>query len=189
MRFLLLNICVMFVMLGSAATPRDAGATETASASSSPLRSTESGGADSGGAEAERLKDTAASGPAMRFVTVQVRIDPKGHPLAAYQFELMTEPSGAHIVGLEGGESSVFAKPPYYDPKALQDGERIIVAAFSTDDAEALPNHETRVATLHMMLPQGEEPHFEVKLQAMADHEGNHIPATITTEMKGHEDE
>src|SRR5687768_5906106 len=77
--------------------------------------------------------DEAAPPPAASpFRFVDVFIDPQGKPLAAYQFELVA-PKGVQLVGIEGGEHKAFADPPpYYDPKALQEGERIVVSAFDT---------------------------------------------------------
>ena len=67
-----------------------------------------------------------------RFVTMDLIIDPKGEPLAAYQVEI-TAPAGVKFVGIEGGQHPEFRKTPFYDPKAMQ-SERLIVAAFSEED-------------------------------------------------------
>src|SRR4051812_33346694 len=59
------------------------------------------------------------AGPS-RFTAVDLFIDPKGQPLAAYQLEFAAETSQISLVGIEAGESGPFAKrPPYYDPAAL----------------------------------------------------------------------
>src|SRR5258708_5660502 len=70
--------------------------------------------------------------PRSPFAYVDVFIDPHGTPLAAYQFELRATAGDVKLVGIEGGEHAAFAKPPYYDPKALLN-DRIVIAAFNTD--------------------------------------------------------
>lgn len=80
---------------------------------------------------------------APRFAAYDVVIDTAGRPLAAYQFEIMTN---AQIVGVEGGEVP-FTEAPHYDPAALQGG-RIIIAAFTLDDR--LPAGRVRVARVHL---------------------------------------
>lgn len=87
----------------------------------------------------------AAAMPAERggFIALDVYIDAGDRGLAAYQFELVCD---AKIVGLEGGDG-LFAPPPYHDPAALQGG-RIVVAAFTADDAP--PTGRVRVARLHL---------------------------------------
>src|SRR6267142_3694254 len=69
-----------------------------------------------------------------RFRAVDIFIDPKGAPLAAWQIEFAATNGVAKIVGIEGGEAEPFRNPPFYDPKAMQ-GERVIIAAFSTEAA------------------------------------------------------
>ena len=95
----------------------------------------------------------------MRFVAMDLVIDPQGEPLAAYQVEIKAS-ANAKIVGVEGGEHPEFRKAPYYDPKGIQH-ERLIVAAFSTADASKLPNRPTRVLTVHL------ECEGELKLQTI----------------------
>ena len=55
--------------------------------------------------------------------------------LAAYQIEFSVTNILTKIVGIEGGQHPAFREPPFYDPKAMQQ-ERVIIAAFSTDNAE-----------------------------------------------------
>ena len=122
---------------------------------------------------------------AVRFRTVDVYIDSKKQPLAAYQIELSVtnSASAAKIVGVEGGESAAFANPPFYDPQAMQH-ERVIVAAFSTNAVSQLPKGKTRVATIHLQTSRTAEPEFEVKLQAAGDTNGNPIPAAVSVEER-----
>jgi hypothetical protein len=115
---------------------------------------------------------------AMRFVPVHVYLDVGSEQLAAYQFELDATTTGATIVGLEGGDHAAFADPPSYDPEALQAG-RIIVAAFSLD--EDLPTGRTRIATLHLMAPEGELD-LPFMLTVAADAAGMRIDADLTYE-------
>ena len=75
---------------------------------------------------------------ALRFRTVDIYVDSKQQSVAAYQLEWTTPGGDAKIVGIEGGENPAFKEPPYYDPKAIQH-ERVILAAFSTANVEALP--------------------------------------------------
>ncbi len=119
--------------------------------------------------------DEAAQG--VRFAWVDVFIDPGDVPLAAYQFELAAETGAFQIVGVEGGEHPAFAEPPYYDPAALAD-DRIIIAAFSTDDD--LPAGPMRVARIHVQIVGADTPDYVVKLTVAATADGTEIPATAT---------
>jgi len=111
-----------------------------------------------------------------RFRAVDIYLDSKGAPLAAYQLEFSVTNSYARIVGIEGGESAAFRQPPFYDPKAIQH-ERVIIGAFSTTGATDLPHGKTRVATIHLESPNGEELKGELKLHLAADPEGSKISA------------
>ena len=51
-----------------------------------------------------------------RFVAMDLIIDPKGEPLAAYQVEI-TAPAGIKIVGVEGGQHPEFRKARTANPK------------------------------------------------------------------------
>jgi len=115
----------------------------------------------------------------MGFVPVDVYVDCGTKRLGAYQVEVVAQE--ATIVGLEGGESKAFGEAPYYDPAALQ-GNRIIVAAFSTQ--EDLPTGMTRVARLHMMVNggglAGGMPQMTQTLVVATDGQGRTVDAKLT---------
>jgi hypothetical protein len=113
----------------------------------------------------------------LRFEAVDVWIDSGDIPLAAYQVEIRAAGGRASIVGIEGGDHAALADPPHYDPRALHEGqinERIVIAAFSTDDA--LPRGRTRVARLHLAV-QGETK-YQITLQAAGNRDGLRIEAS-----------
>ena len=110
-----------------------------------------------------------------RFCAVDIFIDSKSAPLAAWQIEFTATNGVARIVGIEGGDAEVFHNPPFYDPKAMQH-DRVIIAAFSTEPVAKLPVGRTRVATIHLQIIGSPEASFELKLQAAADPTGNRIP-------------
>jgi hypothetical protein len=112
--------------------------------------------------------------PTVAFRAVDIFVDSKDKPLAAYQLEFAVTNGVAKIVGIEGGRHPAFAEPPFYDPKAMQQ-ERVIIAAFSTEPAEKLPTGKTRVTTIHVQTSGTTAPQFELKLQAAADASGNRI--------------
>jgi len=114
---------------------------------------------------------------------VDIYLDAKGTPLAAYQLEFTVTNVVTKIVGIEGGDHPAFHDPPLYDPKAIQH-ERVILAAFSTKAAEKLPGGKTRVATIHLQMFGDAEPKFELKLQAAADSEGRKITAVANCEER-----
>ena len=105
---------------------------------------------------------------------MDVFVDSKDKPLAAYQLEFNATSGDVKIVGIEGGEHAAFAEAPFYDPKAMQH-ERVILAAFSI--TEKLPRGRTRVATIHIQVSGTTDPRFELKLQIAADASGNEFPA------------
>ncbi len=115
---------------------------------------------------------------APRFTAVNVFIDAQASPLAAWQVEL-ADGRGVQIVGVEGGEHAAFAKPPYYDPKALSDN-RIVLAAFTT--SKDVPSGKTRVARLHLRVEGAAEPRFEVRSSLAAAADGKEVTATVTLE-------
>ena len=120
----------------------------------------------------------------VQFRAVDVFVDTQTAPLAAYQIEFTVASGNAKIVGIEGGEHEAFAEPPFYDPEAMQH-ERVIIAAFSTDVPEQLPNGRTRVATIHLRVSAGSELKFETKLQTAAGADGRKIHAeAISMERK-----
>ena len=114
------------------------------------------------------------------FRSVDIYVDPQGadKSLAAYQVEVRVASGDAVIVGVEGGEHPAFRKPPYYDPAALQN-QRIILAAFSTD--QNLPRGKTRVARLHFQVRGAAAPEYTIKLEVAADPEGKPLAATVST--------
>jgi len=116
-----------------------------------------------------------AEAPA-RFATIEIHVDAGEATLGAYQIDLAGS-EGVTIVGIEGGEHEAFAEPPYYDPKALMDSERVIIGAFSTDDD--LPSGRTRVATVHVRLTT-DEPRYELTLTTAASGDGTRIEASAS---------
>lgn len=112
-----------------------------------------------------------------RFAWVDAYIDPKGVPLAAYQFELKSQQPAVTLVGVEGGEHPAFAEPPYYDPQAnLQN--RIVIAAFNTGDH--LPRQRTRVARVMVRLTGAAPVDYSATLDVAASADGKRIDADIT---------
>jgi len=114
-----------------------------------------------------------------RFEAVDVFVNAGNTPLAAYQVEVKASAGRVKVVGVEGGEPKVFAAPPYYDPKAMQN-ERVIVGAFST--AAELPTGRIRVARVHVMVEAGEEAAYAVTLMTAGNSAGQRIDATATVE-------
>jgi hypothetical protein len=113
----------------------------------------------------------------VRFGYVDVYIDPRGTPLAAYQFELKVASGDVKIVGIEGGEHNAFREPPYYDPAALMNG-RVILAAFNT--GADLPATKTRVARVHVRIAGAEQPQYSISMEAAADASGRPIAVTAS---------
>ncbi len=120
---------------------------------------------------------------APRFQAVDVFVDSKAQPLAAYQIEITAPKESVKIVGIEGGEHAAFREPPFYDPKAIQH-ERVILAAFSTSAAGKLPSGRTRVATIHVQIAGKERPQFVVKLQTSATVDGKKIATDAAVEER-----
>jgi hypothetical protein len=129
--------------------------------------------------------------PAVCFEAVDVYIDSGKAPLAAYQFEFHAvfpddQPGQVRIVGIEGGDHPAFSKPPYYDPAALMHN-RVVIAAFNTNNAENLPTGRTRVARLHVQVvgagrgDQEGRAKYLVELGVAANPEGANLPAVIST--------
>ena len=132
-----------------------------------------------------RILAQPADDAAIQFRAVDIYVDSKEEPLAAYQleFSVTNAASAAKIVGIEGGESSAFSEPPFYDPQAMQH-ERVIIAAFSTNSVRNLPKGKTRVATIHLQTSRAVKPEFELKLEAAADSNGNRIPVETSVEER-----
>ena len=119
----------------------------------------------------------APSGPS-RFAAVDVFIDPRGQPLAAYQLEFTAETGQISLVGVEAGESGAYAKrPPYYDPAALA-GHRIILGDYTLDPAA--PKTKTRVARLMLEVRGDAQPQYVTKLMTAANPDGKPIAAEIS---------
>ena len=129
---------------------------------------------------ASRQTDTEppASQSSAHFEALQIFIDPHGHALAAYQFEVVAGEAEVQLVGIEGGEHPAFSEAPYYDPKALI-SNRVVVASFST--ASNLPNDRTRVATLMVRVLGPKAPTYTVRLQAAASSDARPLDAQITS--------
>ena len=119
---------------------------------------------------------TDASTQPVRFAVVDVHIDAKGKPLAAYQVEFVA-PSHVKLAGIEGGDHPAFKEPPYYDPAALS-RSRVILAAFNT--GSDLPTTSFRAARLHVQIAGEQTPAWEVKLIVASDRDGKSISATTT---------
>ena len=113
----------------------------------------------------------------VRFAWVDAYIDPRGEPLAAYQFELKSEGADVTLAGVEGGEHSAYVEPPYYDPKANLHN-RIVIAAFNTGDN--LPKPKTRVARVMVRVSGAGEPRYSAKLDVAASSDAKPIDASIS---------
>jgi len=118
----------------------------------------------------------------VRFEAIDIYVDSRDEPLAAYQFEFSDRTDSTKIVGIEGGEHPAFKEPPYYDPKALSKG-RIIIAAFNT--GPDLPKGKTRVARLHVQIAGDQEPEYAVELTVAASLKGKRIPASVSISQGG----
>lgn len=118
-----------------------------------------------------------------RFCAVDIYVDSKSAPLAAYQIEFSATNGVAKILGIEGGDSAAFHEPPFYDAKAIQH-ERVIIAAFNTSSADKLPSGKIRIATIHLQIVGNEPPQFQLTLQVAANPDGNRISADATFEER-----
>jgi hypothetical protein len=118
-----------------------------------------------------------------RFRALDIYLDSKGAPLAAFQLELAITNHTARIVGIEGGQHPAFSDPPFYDSRAIQH-ERVILAAFSTNSPALLPAARTRVATVHIQLLGPSAPLYALNVEAAADAEGRRILAHATCEER-----
>lgn len=136
----------------------------------------------------------------MRFATVDVFVDSGQSPLAAWQVEITgtLKDGRVQLVGIEGGEHAAYRDPAYYDPAALADagvagdggggggGGRVVLAAFNTTGAEALPTGRTRIARLHVALSGNEaRPEYQVAVRIAADPEGNPINHAAASAVQG----
>jgi hypothetical protein len=91
-------------------------------------------------------KPAAAEG--WRFVAADVFVDSGREQMVAYQVEVSYDRARVKVLGLEGGEPRGFKGAPHYDPAGMTGG-RIVIAAFTTDDAGA-PRGRSRIARLHL---------------------------------------
>jgi hypothetical protein len=113
-----------------------------------------------------------------RFTHVDLYIDPKGEPLAAWQLEFTAEVGKVSLVGVETGEHPAFSsKPPYYDPTALA-GNRILLADFTLDPNP--PKGKTRIARLMLEVKGDAPPQYVTKLITAANPDGKKITAELT---------
>ena len=120
------------------------------------------------------LAQPAATNRSVRFQAVDIFIDSKETPLAAYQLEFSVRTGDAKVVGVEGGEHPAFKDAPFYDPKGIQH-ERVIIAAFNTTSADKLPKGKTRVATIHLQIAGERNPDYAVNLETAATLDGRKI--------------
>jgi hypothetical protein len=130
--------------------------------------------------QTESAPSPSASG---RFAAVEVDLDPRGRPLAAYQIRFTAKQGKIRVVGIENGEAEPFRdQPPYYDRMAVDRGpsDHLIIAMFSTRPASGLPSATTRVTTVHVWIEGDTPPVYDVKLQAAAGPEGQAIPADVS---------
>lgn len=117
----------------------------------------------------------------VRFDAIDVYVQTGDEPLAAYQLDLSAEKGDVTIVGIEGGESKVFAAPPYYDPAAIQN-DRVIIAYFSTAAADALPRGKVRIATIHVQIVGNVQPEYDATITVAATVDGEPIDAELILE-------
>ena len=120
-----------------------------------------------------------SAGEEIRFVPVEIILD-SPEPVAAWQFELADRNESMKVVGVENGDSDVFARAPYYDRGAIVrgDAERIVVADYSLAEESRLPRGRIRVATVHLMI-EGEAD-FELTLVTATTSDGRPIDASIS---------
>ena len=117
------------------------------------------------------------------FRVVDIYVDSKRAPLAAYQLKFSMTNANAKIVGIEGGEHPAFREPPAYDPQAIQH-ERVIIAAFNTGSSDELPKGKARVATIHVQTTGGDALQCTLKVQTAANPEGTKIAVEATWEER-----
>jgi hypothetical protein len=112
-----------------------------------------------------------------RFEAIDVFVDSGIQSLAAWQLELKSTTNDVQIVGIEGGEHPAFKEPPYYDSLAMN-SNRVIIAAFSTD--ENLPSGRSRVARIHVQVRGPGARTWMSELTTSATADGTRIPAEIS---------
>lgn len=128
---------------------------------------------------------------ATRFATVTIRIDPKGTPLAAYQFEV-TAGHAFTVVGLDNAGNPSFPDAPHYDRSTNADAtDRLIVADYSTAGPGQLIAKPYPVATIHAAFtgPADDDnldalrDSITLTLTAAADMDGNPIDAELSFDL------
>jgi hypothetical protein len=129
------------------------------------------------------LAQPSATEKRVRFQAVDIFIDSRDRPLAAYQLEFSVKNGSAKVVGIEGGEHPAFKDAPFYDPKAIQQ-ERVIIAAFSTLPTDELPKGKTRVATIHVQIGGELEPEFKLRRETAATVNGRKVSVEATFEER-----
>ncbi len=112
-----------------------------------------------------------------RFEALDVFVDSGVQRLAAWQLEVKCTANDVQIVGIEGGEHPAFAEPPYYDKRAMNHN-RVIIAAFSTDNN--LPSGRSRVARIHVQVRGQGGRTWLSELTTAATADGTRIPAAIS---------
>lgn len=114
-----------------------------------------------------------------RFVAVDIILDSR-EPVAAWQFELHSRIEGMLVVGIENGDSAAFNAAPFYDRDAVAAGnaDHVIVADYSLAAANELPRGNTRIATVHLILENGDA-EFDLKLITANMSDGRRVDATI----------
>jgi hypothetical protein len=117
------------------------------------------------------------------FRAVDIFIDSGNQPLAAYQVAFGSTNGSLRIVGIEGGEHSAFAEPPYYDRQAMQN-DHVIIAAFNTATADQLPHGRTRIATIHLRAESGRSPAYSLQVNAVATVDGKRISVKANLEER-----
>ena len=120
----------------------------------------------------------------IRFTSVDVFID-SPEPMAAWQIEFAATSGAVQVVGVENGESDVFGDAPYYDREAVLQGrsDRIIVADYSLENEDVLPEGRVRVTTLHLKVSGDDVPDFDTQLVVAASFHGNRIDAEISFDI------
>jgi hypothetical protein len=121
-----------------------------------------------------------------RFAVVDVYVDSNA-PVAAWQFELRERRGLMQVVGIEGGEGQGFHEPPFYDRRAVAQGnsDRVIVASYSLTTPAQLPSGRVRVASVHVRLLGEAAPDYDLRLIAAGTADGRVIDAKISLETRG----
>lgn len=117
---------------------------------------------------------------ASSFRAIDVFVDSGNQALAAYQLTFVGTNS-VKIVGIEGGEHSAFAEPPYYDPNAMQ-SDQVVIGAFNT--SRDLPSGRIRVATIHVRTQSNAAPGYGVEVNAAAAGDGKAITVKVNLEER-----